>query len=217
MDDEDDNQQFTASSRKLKLKNPIITQGMLNKIKSSLYISINHYWKNLTKPDVLLASLLDPRMKDLSFISSEKGDEIKNLLREKYNEMHTNPTSQPIQPIRSSAKKKKNALLASLRKPSTRSCDEVDEYFQLEEIDLESNPFTWWHEWKEKFPILSFLAKKYLSAYACSTASERLFSDAGNLLTAKRTRISPSLFKKLIFLKRNAKHLDSIHKPDDSD
>jgi len=44
-----------------------------------------------------------------------------------------------------------------------------------------------------------------------------LFSDAGNLLTAKRTRINPNLFKKLIFLKRNAKHLSSIHSPDDFD
>ncbi|GES76775.1 zinc finger BED domain-containing protein 1-like [Rhizophagus clarus] len=125
-------------------------------------------------------------MKDLSFVSSEKGNEIKNLL-------------------------------PSLRKPSTRSYDEVDEYFQLEEIDLESNSFIWWHEREEKFPILSFLAKKYLSAYACSTVSERLFSDTENLLTAKRIRISPSLFKKLIFLKRNAKHLNSIHKSNNSD
>ncbi|GES92589.1 ribonuclease H-like domain-containing protein [Rhizophagus clarus] len=102
---------------------------MLNKIKSALYISINHYWKNLTKPDVLLVRLLNPRMKNLSFVLSEKGNEIKNLLREKYNEMHTNPTSQPIQPTRSQAKKKKNALLTSLRKPSIRSYDEVNEYF----------------------------------------------------------------------------------------
>jgi len=58
---------------------------------------------------------------------------------------------------------------------------------------------------------LSRLAKKYLAVYACSTASERLFSDAGNLLTVKRTRMSPTLFKKIIFLKKNGKHLDSIH------
>ena len=57
---------------------------MLNKIKSALYISINHYWKDLTKSDTLLASLLDPRMKDLSFVSFNKYDEVKNLLYEKY-------------------------------------------------------------------------------------------------------------------------------------
>jgi hAT family C-terminal dimerisation region len=211
--DEDDDQ---TNSRRLKLKNPVNTRGLLNKIKSAFYISINHYWKNLTKPDALLASLLDPRMKDLSFISSEKSNEIKNLLHEKYNEM-CNSASQPIQLAKSPTKKKKNTLLASLKKPPTRSYDEITEYFQLEEIDLESDPFVWWHVHEEKFPILSFLAKKYLSIYACSTASERLFSDAGNLLTTKRTRISPDLFKNLIFLKRNAKHVDSIHKPDDSD
>ena len=189
---------------------------MLNKIKSALYISINHYWKDLTKPNALLASLLDPRMKDLSFVSPEKYNNTKDLLREKYNEMQSS-TSQPIQLIRSPVKRKKHTILAGLKKPSIQSRDEIVEYLQLEEIDLESDPFNWWHEREEKFPILSFLVKKYLSVYACSTASERLFSDAGNLLTVKRTRISPALFKRLIFLKRNAKHLDSIHKSNDSD
>jgi hypothetical protein len=198
------------------LKNPVNTQGMLNKIKSALYISMNHYWKDLTKSEVLLSSLLDPRMKELSFVPSDKYDETKSLLQEKYNEMQ-NLTPQSIQPARTPPKKKKLTILASLKKPSTRSLDEVAEYLQLEEIDFESNPFTWWYEREEKFPVLSLLAKKYLSIYACSTASERLFSDAGNLLTVKRTRINPDLFKRLIFLKRNAKHLDSIHKPYESD
>ena len=53
---------------------------MLNKIKSALYMSINHYWKDLSKPDVLISSLLDPRMKELSFVTSEKCNDTKNLL-----------------------------------------------------------------------------------------------------------------------------------------
>jgi hAT family C-terminal dimerisation region len=206
-----------ATSRKLKLKNPVNTRGMLNKVKSALYISINHYWKDLTKADILIASLLDPRMKDLSFVLPEKYNDTKNLLYEKYNEIQ-NSTLQPIQLRKSPPKKKKLTILASLKKPTIiKSHDEIAEYLQLEEIDLENDPFIWWLNREEKFPILSILAKKYLSVYACSTASERLFSDAGNLITAKRTRMSTDLFKKLIFLKRNAKHLNSIHKSDDSD
>jgi hAT family dimerisation domain. len=190
---------------------------MLNKIKSALYISINHYWKDLTKPDVLLASLLDPRMKDLSFVLPEKSNNTKDLLRRKYNEMQSS-ISQPIQLIKSPGRRKKHTILAGLKKPSIQSHDENCWILAVRRNWFWNNPFIWWHEWEEKFPILSFLVKKYLSVYACSTASERLFSDAGNLLTVKRTRISPDLFKKLIFLKRNAKHLDSIHKPnDDSD
>jgi len=191
---------------------------MLNKIKSALYMSINYYWKDLSKPDVLISSLLDPRMKELSFVTSEKCNDTKNLLHEKYNEMQNLTSQLTIQSTKSPVKKKKLTILASLKKSSSvRSYNEVNEYFQLEEIDFESNPFTWWCEREEKFPILSLLAKKYLSVYACSTASERLFSDAGNLLTEKRTRISPDLFKRLIFLKRNFKHLDSIHRSYDDD
>ena len=208
--------EFMATPRRLKLKNPINTQEMLNKIKSALYISINHYWKDLTKPDALLPSLLNPRMKDLSFVLTEKCDNTKDLLREKYNLMQ-NSSQSVIQLTTSPVKKKKLTILAGLKKPPVQSHDEIVEYLQLEEINLEDDPFIWWYNRQEKFPILSFFAKKYLSVYACSTASERLFSDAGNLLTAKRTRINLNLFKKLIFLKRNAKHLSSIHSPDDFD
>ena len=72
-----------ATSRRLKLKNPVNTRGILNKIKSALYISINHYWKDLTRSDILIASLLDPRIKDLSFVLPEKYNDTKNLLLEK--------------------------------------------------------------------------------------------------------------------------------------
>jgi hypothetical protein len=44
---------------------------------------------------------------------------------------------------------------------------------------------------KEKFPVLSKLSRKILSILVASTSSEQLFSDAGNLLTVKRTRMKP--------------------------
>ncbi|CAG8625662.1 12347_t:CDS:1, partial [Rhizophagus irregularis] len=43
-----------------------------------------------------------------------------------------------------------------------------------------------------------------LFLYVTSTPSERLFSDAGNLLTAKRSKMNSELFKHVMFLKRNA-------------
>lgn len=200
---------------------------MLDKIKSALYLSINYYWKDLTKPDALLPSILDPRMKSLSYVSPEKYNETSNLLKEKYYEMKSaiqsqqNLTSQSssIQQLTKSPSRKKKGknltILTGLRKPLLPAHDEIIEYLQMEEVDIESDPFIWWYDREEKFPTLSLLAKKYLSVYACSTASERLFSDGGNLLTVKRTKTSPSLFRRLLFLKRNAKHLDSIHKPYD--
>jgi hypothetical protein len=91
-----------------------------------------------------------------------------------------------------------------LAKDTTVTLDEIAEYYKLPEISLSSDPLAWWSEKKDSFPILSRLARKYLAVSATSTASERLFSDAGNLLTNKRTRMKPQLFKRIMFLKRNA-------------
>lgn len=168
---------------------------------------------------MLLPTLLDPRMKDLDFVSDLERLATKDLLKKKYEELKSQNQNNNNSSIinvndKESNKKSKTAftVFASLKKKISPANDEVGAYLLLDEIDLDSNPFVWWYERKEKFPILSYLAKKYLGVLACSTASERLFSDAGNLLTAKRTRMCPKLFKKLMFLKRNGKHLDSIHK-----
>ena len=67
---------------------------------------------------------------------------------------------------------------------------------------------------KNKFPILSNLAQKYLAVSTTLTASEHLFSDARNLLTNKRTCMKPKLFKKIMFLKRNADNFDTIYSTD---
>lgn len=180
---------------------------------------MNHYWNDLTSPDKLLPTLLDPRMKDLSFVSYLERSAAKYLLREKYEELkfqdsNDNSTSfinADNEKNNKQKNKKEYTIFADLKKKITPADDEVGTYLQLEEIDLEADPFAWWYERREKFPILTHLAKKYLAVYACSTASERLFSEAGNVLTAKRARMCPNLFKKLVFLKRNGKNLDSIH------
>ena len=64
---------------------------------------------------------------------------------------------------------------------------------------------------KSKYPILAKLARIYLAVPATSTPSERLFSDARNLLTSKRSRVKAELFKHIMFLKRNASKIDSIY------
>lgn len=206
----------TNTTRKIRIKDPVKCDGLIDTIKLTLFAAMNHYWNDLTCPDMLLPALLDPRMKDLEFASDSERLATRELLKKEYEELKfqdQNNNSSFITANEESDKKDKSAFLvfANLKKKISPANDEVGTYLLLEEIDLESNPFTWWHERREKFPILSCLAKKYLAVFACSTASERLFSDAGNLLTAKRSRMCPKLFKKLMFLKRNSKHLDSIH------
>jgi len=81
--------------------------------------------------------------------------------------------------------------------------DEIERYMIIEEADVDICPFKWWASQASNFPILSELAKKYLAIPATSAASERLFSDAGNVMTVRHTNLLPSTFEHLIFCKRN--------------
>lgn len=87
--------------------------------------------------------------------------------------------------------------------------DEVTEYLREDKITFNQNPFEWWTSKKGKYPILAKIARIYLAAPATSTPSERLFSDAGNVLSEKRTRMDSELFKRIIFLKRNASKVNN--------
>lgn len=48
-------------------------------------------------------------------------------------------------------------------------------------------------------PTLATTAQKYLAIVATSTTSERLFSTAGNIITAKRSALSTENGNKLVF------------------
>jgi len=205
--DEDDESAFDKDNRSLQLNEPVDCTGLINKIKQALSVAMGHYWKDLSDPKFILFSLLDPRIKRLSFLSTSERYAAEDLLRVKYREMKSNMETKIVNIEENKQNQKKaSTILASLKKPIPSACaDEVTEYLPLEEIDLESNPFTWWKERKEKFPILSQFAMKYLSVYTVTTSSEKLFSDANNLLVNKETA---EIFKYLIFLKQNNNNLN---------
>ncbi len=56
---------------------------------------------------------------------------------------------------------------------------------------------------RSKYPLLSPLAKAYLSIPATSVPSERVFSTAGDIVTAQRSQLLPEIVDMLIFLKKN--------------
>ncbi|GES85923.1 zinc finger BED domain-containing protein 1-like [Rhizophagus clarus] len=210
-DDEKEKSNPTAI-RRLKINDPANTKDLVKKIKLTLYAAMKHYWKNLIAPEVLLPSLLDPRIKDLSFVSVKERFDAEELLNDEYDQEKLKSLSSSTSIQDDDKSQEYDSIFASFKMPASKEINEITEYFSLKKINFESDPLVWWHGQEENFPILSKIAKKYLAVYACSTSSERLFSDAGNLLTAKRNRMSPKFFKKIMFLKRNGIHVDSIHK-----
>lgn len=65
------------------------------------------------------------------------------------------------------------------------------------------NPLKWWKLKEARFPLLSLLAKRYLCVPGTSVPSERVFSTAGDIVTAQRSQLSAGNVDMLIFLKKN--------------
>ena len=57
----------------------------------------------------------------------------------------------------------------------------------------------WWRDNRDSFPTLSKLARKYLCVRATSCPSERDFSIAGNIVSAKRNCLKPARSTSFVF------------------
>ena len=68
------------------------------------------------------------------------------------------------------------------------------------ELHVHSPILMWWKEHATRFPYLSQLARRYLAMPATSASVERLFSVAGQIVTAKRASLHPSTVTLLVFL-----------------
>ena len=67
---------------------------------------------------------------------------------------------------------------------------EVSQYRRKEPCtNATENPLTWWRQNNERYPSLAILAKKYLCIPATSVPSERVFSTAGDIVTAERSQL----------------------------
>ena len=80
---------------------------------------------------------------------------------------------------------------------------EMDKYTRETCIPLKSCPLKWWRENAKYYPMLSRLAKVFLSIPATSVPSERVFSTAGDIVTAERAQLLPENVDRLVFLKKN--------------
>jgi len=196
---------------KIDLNKPLETKDALENVKKDLYDAICFYW-NFFSDDYLLSTILDPRIKSMGNKVEEE-----EILHKKYEEYRENYLPTPIESRASSptpsetSKTYKPKLFSIFEQKQPKASDEVEEYLKEDKIPFNQCPFNWWLNKKEKYPILAKMARIYLAIPATSTSSERLFSDAGNLLSAKRSRIDSELFKRILFLKRNATKVSSIH------
>ena len=215
-DDNDNNviimNESANKKRKIKIKDPLNCEGKEEEVKRNLYHLLCHYWENPAKEE-MISALLDSRVKGLNFISGIKKEEIITFLHNEYQFVKeseefaasTTPNNNDLDLLESN-----NSLLIDMFTESQNSENEINDYLSLPQFSLKTDSYKWWAGNQNRFPILSYLAKKYLSISATSTSSERLFSQADNTMTAKRTQLKPKFFEKLLFLKKNHKVIGNI-------
>ena len=95
---------------------------------------------------------------------------------------------------------------------TTETAESELQKYELEDaLSLDSKePLLWWKEHELNYKFLSILAKQFLCITSTSVPSERLFSSAGNLLSERRSRLSPENVEKLLFLYKNNKLLNIL-------
>ena len=182
-------------------------------MQASIYLYMKEYWQ-VPKLVGMIAAIMDPRLKSLKFVGDDtiKFQTIEKLRDLYFDEQLANEfdpldlTSNTNIRQSTTTSLSSNSIITALFDDDINDdnveVNEVDAYLSLQ-ISKKCDPLNWWKENSKKFPLLSQIARKYLSIPATSVPSERLFSDAGLHITARRNCLNPELVEQLLFLKRN--------------
>lgn len=173
------------------------------------------------------AAFIDPRYKDIDIdIGEDIGEEFKDeLIQEMIQEMMDlheehhgdregdGETGDATCTAPNPPKKMNLADMLQKRKDKTcipvpkriRVDTEVRRYLQEETLDTHSDPLVWWRSNHARYPLLSKVARKYMTICATTVPSERVFSAAGNTVTPFRAALKPEKVNMLVFLSTNMK------------
>ena len=78
------------------------------------------------------------------------------------------------------------------------------EAFSKVKVPKDTDVLCWWKQNEFRFPLLSTAARAVLSVPASSAASERVFSEAGNIVTPLRSRLDPTNVARLVYIHHNS-------------
>ncbi|CAB5393592.1 unnamed protein product [Rhizophagus irregularis] len=192
---------------------PVNTTNLLEKVRAAIYLSLDELWA-IPTDTALIATFLDPRFKHFKWSTNSERDRANQLVKKLYDELKINlrvPDDIEHRSLEENNDDNDNLfsdLEGNFTQTNTEEEDEVSRYVKLQDIRVKDDPLMWWLNHRDSFPTLAQLARKYLSIPATSVPSERLFLDAGNHISAKRTRLAPDLVNKVLFLKRNNTHFE---------
>uniref|UniRef100_A0A3B3DU20 BED-type domain-containing protein n=1 Tax=Oryzias melastigma TaxID=30732 RepID=A0A3B3DU20_ORYME len=182
---------------------------LVREIKGAINQDLSKRYQSEVEKDLLrMSSALDPRFKSLLFLSPEEVQDTYVKLKSKAAALKEGDPApcgdvkedleDEVEPQSSSdtdtTKKRKSALVDLL---------EIKQYQDAPSLPLTEDPLLWWKSQQHAFPLLSKLAHMHLCIPGTSVAAERVFSTAGDIISAQRSSLTPEHADQLLFLKKN--------------
>ncbi len=177
-----------------------------------------------------IAAMLHPNLKSFNHTPHQKYY-AEALLKEEFDKYQQNQQQQQSSSSNNNNKKKqiqqKNTKLVSSLddifdlptspekvSDASETKSEFDRYIEDKtKIDINMNVLVYWQDNKSSYPTLAKIARRILSIPATNTSVERLFSDSGNTITSRRTRLQTSKVNQLLFIRRNLSLLRELFPP----
>ncbi|XP_024888593.1 zinc finger BED domain-containing protein 4-like [Temnothorax curvispinosus] len=141
-----------------------------------------------------ISTILDPRFKKLHFekalLAANAISRIESLLQR--NKIRRNMTEK----LNAGMVEKDCDNLWSFhehlvsKNNTNEDLSELRQYLSQPVIERKSNPLQYWKSVKHTFPMLYEQAIKYVSVLGTSVPSERIFSQAGDIKTDERSRLT---------------------------
>ena len=158
-----------------------------------------------------ISAILDSRSK-LSVFSDESKPHARAQLQSMYEfykkQSSLSTISAPSTPMKNNrryfALLRQNAALTDESEISTPAEPEMEtelNHYLEQLIDEETEPLSWWRAHLNEFPVLSNMARDYLTIQATSVASEQAFSIAGNAITKTQNCLLPETVRACLCVK----------------
>ena len=162
----------------------------VHSMKSAMLDSLQKRFSDIEQTDFLvLSTMLDPRYKDKFFSSVNSRACAKDLLEDvhRFQDCEINLQEPALKRPATDNESKIWGCLNDILTESNASVDagavtEIDKYLIEPLIDFKKgDPYSWWKLSNVRYPVLSQLARRYLSAPPSNIPSEQLFSGAGGI------------------------------------
>lgn len=199
---------------------------LLIPLKKYIAKELPDYW--IVQDIHYIATMLHPNLKSFNHTPQQRyhAETLLQLEFEKYQDSHPPPSSSnennKRKPIHHQKNSKSLSSLDDIFDLPTSSDElsdepkssELDKYLKDKtKIPKNMNVLMYWNDNKLLYPTLYQIAKRVLSIPATNTSIERLFSDSGNTITNRRTRLQTSKVNQLLFIRRNVSLLRELFPP----